>query len=237
MLVRTKAVLLRKVAYTGSSYIITFFTEKYGPLAFMMRIPRGKNRNHLPLQALSMLELSFNYRESRDVQNCSQAETLRTSALAYADPLKATIAIFLAEMLYKSLRAESPDPDLFQYVDQSLDFFERSEEYLDFHCIFLLRLTRFFGFYPAETGRHEEPYFDLLNGEFVSNPSASLHTLNKEESDIFRKVLSMDDYGISHLRNEERRKLLNRIVEYYQLHFEGFGQVKSLPVLREVFSS
>ncbi len=32
-----------------------------------------------------------------------------------------------------------------------------------------------------------------------------------------------------------RSNLLNRIIHYYQLHIQGFGQLKTLDVLHEVF--
>lgn len=38
------------------------------------------------------------------------------------------------------------------------------------------------------------------------------------------------------ITNSNRRTLLHSIVEYYQIHLEGMGEIKSLSVLSELFS-
>jgi len=37
------------------------------------------------------------------------------------------------------------------------------------------------------------------------------------------------------LTSGQRRKLLNIIITYYQLHLTGFGEIKSLDVLQQLF--
>jgi DNA repair protein RecO (recombination protein O) len=36
------------------------------------------------------------------------------------------------------------------------------------------------------------------------------------------------------LSNDERRYLINKLLDYYALHIEGFGNIKSQAVLEEV---
>jgi len=38
------------------------------------------------------------------------------------------------------------------------------------------------------------------------------------------------------LGNDERRYLVQKILEYYALHADGFGNIKSHEVLEEIFS-
>jgi hypothetical protein len=77
----------------------------------------------------------------------------------------------------------------------------------------------------------------LQNGIFTSNRNSSLHTLDRDESFEF-STLTRADYSSSlRIHSHMRRKLLTSIVEYYRLQLEGFGEVKSLPILIEVFSA
>ena len=140
-------------------------------------------------------------------------------------------------MLYKSLREEAPDEDLFDYITSSLQYFDSGTDHIYFHLIFLTRLTKFFGFFPKGDFDESACYFDLQNGIFTSNRNSSLHTLDRDESFEF-STLTRADYSSSlRIHPDMRRRLLTSIVEYYRLHLEGFGEVKSLPILIEVFSA
>jgi DNA repair protein RecO (recombination protein O) len=199
----------------------------------------GKKRSGKPaaLQPLTRIEFNCNYREKYQVQSLSGLSLKPGSSSFSFHPLKSVIALFLTEMLFKSLREESKDEDLFNFLDSSLDFFSEDEFSPDFHLVFLVKLSRFFGFYPSGKWHGARPYFDLLEGEFSSNPNQTVHTLAQEQSKRVSNLLQAD-FGdkSTGLTNASRRAMLNTIVEYYQIHLEGLGPIKSLPVLIDVFS-
>jgi DNA repair protein RecO (recombination protein O) len=238
MAVSAKGIVLRKVAYSSSSAIVTVYTNKFGTTPFMVRgIGKKRSGKSAALQPLSRIEFNCNYREKNQVQALSDLSLIPGSSNFSFHPLKSVIALFLAEMLFRSLREESKDEDLFDFLDTALDFFSEDEFSPDFHLIFLIKLSRFFGFYPSGKWQDSSPYFDLLHGGFSSNPNQSVHTLSEELSKSLGDLLRAD-FGDKVLQrnNASRRALLNAIVEYYQIHLEGLGQIKSLPVLVDVFS-
>ncbi|MGB6034924.1 MAG: DNA repair protein RecO [Cryomorphaceae bacterium] len=234
----TEALILRKVPYSGSSMIASAYTRDFGIMSFMIRGLGKKRGNKLSaLEPLAMVDVSFHYREKYAVQTVKDISAKSSSGGLFYDPIKGSIQLFLAEMLYKSLREESPEEDLFDYIKSSLEYFDSGTDHTYFHLVFLLRLAKFFGFAPKGVCDQSTIYFDLQNGSFTSNRNNSLHTIDSEESKAFYELQGAGYSSILKIKPEMRRRLLTSIVEYYRLHLEGFGEVKSLPVLIEVFSA
>jgi len=234
----TEAIVLRKVPYTGSSIVATAYTKRFGLLSFMIRTGSKKNRRgRAALELLSGVEIGFHYREKYNVQTAREIRFRPESTVLDSDPLKGSIRLFLAEMLYKAIKEEAPDPELFDYIDSSLQYFASAEHIYSFHLLFLMRLTRFFGFFPKGNRSADFPFFDGLSGEFTRDPNASLHTLGEPQSRFWSELVKSDYGDKTALKTEMKRELLRFMVDYYRLHLEGFGEVKSLPVLLEVFSS
>ncbi|HKL40678.1 MAG TPA: DNA repair protein RecO [Cryomorphaceae bacterium] len=233
----TEALILRKVPYSGSSMIASAYTRDYGIMSFMIRGIGKKRGNKLSaLEPLAMVDISFHLREKYEVQTVKEISAKTSGGLFY-DPIKGSIQLFLAEMLYKSLREESSDEELFNYIKSSLEYFNAGIDHTYFHLVFLIKLSKFFGFFPKGDFDQNTVYFDLQNGMFTSNRNSSLHTIDREESSAFYKIMRANYSSSLKIQPEERRRLIYSIVEYYRLHLEGFGEVKSLPVLIEVFST
>lgn len=185
------------------------------------------------LEPLSRVFVSYNYRERYDVQTALSLQNRTGNSTRIDHPIKASIHLFLAEMLVKSLKEEAADQDLFDFIDSSLEYFYSTQEFSRFHSIFLLKLTRFFGFYPASS---EGEYFDLLGGKFTSNKNKSLHTLDAGETALLKQLMAADYDSELKQSSADNRRALIFLVDYYKLHLEGFGEVKSLPILIDVFS-
>ncbi len=232
----TEGIVLKKVTYSGTSAIVTIYTRRFGQTPFMVRGLGKKGGKSATVQPLTRVELVCNYREKNQVQSLSTISIKPDSAFS-GHPLKGAVSMFLAEVLYKSLREESPDEELYDFLDQALNYFSNDDFSPNFHLILLLKLTRFFGFSPAGQWNEKEPYFDLLNGYYTDDKNSSLHTLNSNHSQFFYKLSKCNfNEPPSGSTNVNRRALLHTIIEYYQLHLEGLGEIKSLPVLIEIFS-
>ena len=100
-----------------------------------------------------------------------------------------------------------------------------------------MRLSRFLGLYPNVEDYAPSDYFDLLNACFV--PSQPYHGMfvRPEEASHIRNLMRMN-YETMHLfamNRMERNRCLDIINEYYRLHLPDFPELKSLPVLQELF--
>ena len=73
---------------------------------------------------------------------------------------KIAVVLFLSEVLSSALREEEANTSLFQYLTNSLSWFDMQDNLANFHILFLLSLTKHLGFYP-DVHDIEQPYFDM----------------------------------------------------------------------------
>lgn len=232
----TAAIVLRKTAYTDSSAVITTYSRNHGKLSFMVRGLGKKSARNAAVQPLTRVEISYGYRQSRSVQMVRSIRILGSAAPDFSHPVKASVALFLAEVLYKALREETPDHDLYDYIDAAVTFFEENPPNGVFHLQLMAKLTRLLGFLPSGAPSAEKPYFDLENGEFTAHRNASLHLLQPEETALFFRLAGAELDEEFHISREAKRRMIHHLATYYRLHLEGFGELKSLPILTELFS-
>lgn len=233
----TRAIVLKKVAYAGSSAIVTAYTEQFGATSFMVRGLSRKGGKSAAVQPLSLVEIECNYKPSKQVQMLTDISLKEYSASITTHPYKTAVALFLAEVLSKTLKEESPDEELFKYLYGSIQYFAEDAFSADFHLIFLNKLTRFFGFAPSEAFSEQAPYFDLQHGIFITNRSGAIHSANRGLSEAFSNLLELNFENKSPTwTNDMRRQLLQLLMTYYGLHLEGMGTIKSLPILEEIFA-
>ena len=145
--------------------------------------------------------------------------------------------MFLNEVLYKSLRQHESDEILFEFLFHAIEILDGISKGLsNFHLYFLLRLTRFLGFYPDTTLAGNADFFDFNNGCYsrIQPPHALI--LEQPLTALWTTILNaiFDNLDELHISSAQRKQLLEKILEYYSLHIEGFGQVRSHEVLEEV---
>ncbi len=138
---------------------------------------------------------------------------------------KSTIAMFVTEMLNKVLKEEAGSPPLFRFLTESVLFLEEARQhYENFHLAFLLKLSFFLGFGPE--GARE------FDSQLREN---SYPFLPDDEMETALNIMLRQPLGTPiKLSRASRNDLLDALVAYYQIHLDSIGEVKSLPVLREV---
>jgi DNA repair protein RecO (recombination protein O) len=149
--------------------------------------------------------------------------------------IKSSLVLFLNEVLYKAVRQQSADENLFDFVFNAIEWLDhQSEGLVNFHLLFLVRLTRYLGFYPDQAINAD--YFDMKNGVFSKYKPDGFSYLSPPHTQNFYKLLqcSFEELHLLRFSNDERRYLVNKLLEYYALHIEGFGHIRSHEVLEEV---
>lgn len=236
MLSQTQAIVLKKTQYTGSSVILKAYTKTFGTRSFMVRGVGGKAKKSALIQPLARIELSANIRYSSQIHTVSSINLIDAS-FTHFNPVKSSISLFIAEVLTKVLVEEVEDEKLFEFLDASLDFFQRSDNFVNFHIIFLFRLATFMGFSPQGMWTDNRPYFDLESGEFVASQNQNFKALDRARAKRVDQLLRTQAYDYDlQFSNMERRETLEDALSYYQYHIEGFGKMKSTEVLKEMFS-
>lgn len=220
--------------------IVDMFTRQFGRLSFIVSMPKtakSKMKKQF-FQPLSLLEIETDVRPKMQLQKLSDVRLASPFASIPFHPHKLSMALFLAEFLYYALRSEQRNELLYDYVESSILWLDGQEDrFANFHLVFLMRLSRFLGFYPNLDHYQTGDYFDLRESEFLPAPPLHRDFLYPEEADKVQLMMRMD-YPTMHLfrmSHQERNRLLEVTLIYYRLHLPDFPEMKSISVLQELY--
>lgn len=239
MLHKTKGIVFKVTDYGESSVIVQVFTEKFGLQSYIINAvkkPKAKISRNM-LQPLHLLDMVVYHKNAGQVQRISELKNAPVLQSIPYDVIKSCLAIFLNEVLYKAVRQQSADENLFDFVFNAIAWLDhQSAGVANFHLLFLVRLTKYLGFYPDQYLAGEADYFDMKNGVFSRYKPDGFSYLSPPHTQNFYRLLACNFETMPELKlsNDERRYLLNKLLEYYALHIEGFGSIRSHDVLEEV---
>jgi len=240
MIFKTKGIVLYILKYGETSIISHIYTEEFGRQSYIIKgAYRKKSFLHSSLfYPLSLLEMEVYHKPGNNLQKIKEARNFPIYSQIPFNPHKRAITVFLSEILYRSIKEEEPNSRLFGFICNSMQILDLKTQGINhFHVIFLIQLSKFLGFYPLNNYSDSEPIFDLLNGRFVFGAPGHGHYIHHDESKIFASLLNkgFEEIETIELTRELRQYYLEKIIEYYQLHIDNMGNVKSLQVLKEVF--
>ncbi len=223
MLYKTRGIVFRFTKYGETSIIVNIFTESFGLQSYIVNGVRSKTaKNKIALfQPLTLLELVVYNKENANIKRIKELKCVHPFQSLSSDIKKSTIGMFMIEMMNKTIKEESHTGDFFSFLFnsiQTLDLLEEGAE--NFHLIFLLKLSRYLGF-----GAHSisEVLGHRMIGDDEEKLLAILLTLNLQETVKMTGV--------------QRKNLLEIILLFYADHLDYLGEIRSIPILREVLDN
>ncbi|WGH74780.1 DNA repair protein RecO [Tenacibaculum tangerinum] len=237
--ITTKAIVLSSLKYGDTSLIVKCLTLQEGIKSYMIKgVLKAKKGKLKPayFQPLTQLNLVANHNSKSSLNAIKEGQVVYPYETVHTSVVKQTIMLFLSEVLSSILQEEEENVPLYNYIETSLIWLDTHSHVANFHLLFLLNLTKYLGFYP-DTSNIEKETFNLLDGRFTNVGYEKL-TLSGKEIALFKSMLGINFDTINSISysKKERQTILQIIVEYYELHLEGFRRPKSLNVLETVFN-
>lgn len=240
MLIKTRAIVLHSFRYGESKMIAELLTESAGRLSCITRLSnsaKSKIKKQF-FQPLTILELEIDMRRRTGLHAIKDARIAVPFFSIPFDACKLSIALFTAEFLLRATRNEQPDVLIYKYVESSVLWLDGiGRRFSNFHLVFMMRLTRFAGFFPNLDDYSDGCCFDLRNGCFTSSPPLHRDYLAPDEACKIQLLMRMN-YDTMHLyamSRAERNRCVDVILNFYRLHVPDFKNIKSLDVLKELF--
>jgi len=190
------------------------------------------------LRPLTMLEMDVTHRENKGLQNIKEYKRAYNYRSLPFDTMKSSIALFILEVITKSLKEHDVNEDMFEFIYDCfchLDEMEVMDN--DFHLKFLIHYAAYMGFAPHGQCSEDTPYFDMQEGCFTPHTAISSLILNRSNSELISVLVSgsmIQPLGIR-LSRHTRRDMLHHLLKYYSLHLEGFTGLRSPEVLEMIF--
>lgn len=240
MLVKIKGIVLNSIKYSENSIIIKTYTNTSGLQSYIVKsVHSKKSRMKSGLfQPLTVIDAVVyqgkkqGLQHIREITSCSKFEQIPY------DIKKSAITFFIAELLYKCLREDSPNEELFDFIASSIDIIDRTNDRIsDFHLLFMMELSKYLGFFPMNNFDGKKIIFNLMDGHFQENIPEHPYFAEECTSIHLNKLLNVSLNNFSEIRfpAEIRRELVQKMMDYYRIHINGFNALNSHLVLEEVF--
>jgi DNA repair protein RecO (recombination protein O) len=241
-LFKTRGIVLHSVKFSETSLIVKIYTEVFGLQSYLFRGVRKKKHSVSPalLQHLSLLEMEVYHKETVEIQSVKEIHAAYSFIELPFNISKSSIALFINEVIYKSLMVGEPDKVLFEFLFTSIQMLDISSGKInDFHLWFCLNLTKYLGFYPKDDQGSGKAFFDLKEGYFTDRIPDHPYFLDKSMTKLFRLLMNTHFENLKDFRvtPDQRRLLIHEILQYFKLHIQGFREIQSHHILEKVLDT
>ncbi len=235
-----RGIVLHSLKYGENAMVVQMLTDVGGRQSFIVQGVRS-SRGHgskaalfQPLFALEFEGLAPSRGELHKFREVKSGITLHKTPF---DIRRSSIALFIAEVLYRLVKESAPNEELFEMVWHSIEVLDQIEDGVaNFHLWFLVRLSPILGFTPSGSYR-DGYYFDKVEGSFVSLIPSHGAVMSASQSLLLNQFLSVDATQLDTiaLNGTRRREFLEAMVSYYNYHLDLINEVQSIEILKEIF--
>ncbi len=241
-----KGIVLGTVKHSDRHNVTSIYTRERGRVAFLT--PAGTSiksrQTSARLQPLSIIEAQANITSTRDIHNLSSILPMKVWKSLYYVPLKSTIVLFLSEFLSRLLREAPPEPNLWDFIANSISVLDATENHTsvaNFHITFLVSMSHMMGIQPDLSDYRNGMEFDMKSGRMTYPFNAISPNSLRIDADrsAFLPILARINFANARFfrfSGKERSELISHILKYYGLHFPGCDNLKSLDILKEIFA-
>lgn len=239
MQIKSRGIVLHTTNYSESSLVVKIYTETSGLCSFIVSGVRTKNSRFKSslFQPLSLVEVVASGKPGQTMYRITEIHLSPPFSGIPENVIKSSIAIFIAEVIYRSIKEEEPNPSLFHFMDSGIQIFDLSRENCSrFHLFFMTQLTRHLGSYPHGTCIRGVSVLDLREGLF--RDSIPLHTdyLLPDVTALFYDLMQTDfeNFHTIPIPSPLSKQLLAALVAYFEMHQTHGATIRSHRILETV---
>lgn len=239
---KSEGVVLRAVKCTNGTTILDLYTSAMGRMQCSIG-KRGGAHNKgygMTTMPLSVLNIEYEVHHTAPIQRLKEWRLAYTPTETPFHPFKGSIALFVAELLLRTVYEQEANPTLFAFIKQSVIALDQCQRGVaNFHLVFLMHLAHFLGIYPNLTTYEEGKLFHLEEAEFIATTLSEGNPLYLGTAEAKALVqLARLSYRTMHLfamNREQRNRSLALMMDYYRIHLPGMGELRSIEILQQLF--
>ncbi len=243
---KTSGIVLRTIKYGETSVVVTIFTELFGVQTYLINGVRtsGKTGSKaIMYQPAAILDMEVYHNELKTMQRIKESSWHVVYANIFTDVIRNSISLYIVELLYKSLKQPEQNADLFYFCEDALTQLDVADNNIaaNFPLFFALHLSHFYGFKinnpSTMLSKDDDIFLDLLEGNFANERPSHPHYIEGENAMItaeLLKIMQLHELSQVKLNSTKRRELLLKYHDFYALHIQDFGQMRTLEILHEV---
>lgn len=233
-----RAIILKTVNYSETQKIIYVYSKEKGYLSFISPAFLFKRKKET-VQLLQITEIEYFENDKGNLHKLKTVSPIVSTPALYFDIFKMNIVLLWGEILNLVLRHEGKNENLFDYIVQSVDYLNSTKADIgNFNLFFLYRLSAFIGFKINSESWQEGFIFSIGDGSFYPSSSGKPATSGPNTARIISQLCNCQVEELKNipLNRESRNILLDIVLHYYCLHLNIDFNIRSIQVIREVFS-
>ena len=236
---KARGVVLNTIKYGDKGVIVNMLTDTAGRQSYMVQGLRSTAKGSKMAMLQPMFAVEFEGLVSSKM-SMHRMKDLVPGIVLHSTPFdvrKSTMALFMAEVLYRLVKESEPGSELFDFVWASVAALDALEEGIaNFHLWFLANLSRPLGFSP-DNEYTDGAWLDIRDGHFTPHALIPSAALTPENARILHDMLECDVRYLAEigLNRVERASFLEAMLKYYSFHLDSINAVESLRIMREVF--
>lgn len=236
---KARGIILGTLKYGEKGVVVHMLTDVCGRQSYMVQgvRPTAKGSKMALLQPMFAVEfegLTSSKMSMHRLKELAPGIVLQTTPF---DVRKSTMALFMAEVLYRLVRENEPTEELFNFVWGSVAALDAIDEGIaNFHLWFLANLSRPLGFSP-DNSYTDGAWLDIRDGHFTPHALMPSMALTPENARLLHDMLECDVryLGEIGLNRTQRVEFLEAMLKYYAYHLDTIRSVESIRILKEVF--
>lgn len=231
MLLKTNGVVLQSIKYGENSLISKVLSKEKGIITLLSNKTKSKkNKQGNFFQPLSAIQFVCYLSSKSNIHRVKELAYNNEIPLSPESITVNAIRFFLAEFLSNVIKEEEQNVNLYLFVEDKLKDLNSTPSVMPtFHVSFLIDLMEILGIQPFI--ELKDSYFDMEEGEGSSNKPAHPNFYEKSEIELYKKA----EIAPETLSKTDRNKLLNMLLNYYDIQLGGMTNIKSKAVLEVVF--
>ena len=189
------AIVISLQPYSDRAHILHTYTREHGRMNYML-YGLGKKKSQALYAPLSLLEIEVSP-STKALPSVKEAHLAFVPQHLPTDMRRQTVALFIAEVLYRTLRHPMADEALFDFIASTIRFLDTTEQPENIHIAFLIHLAAHLGF-----AIDEEMHPDLL-------------TLPQSRSARQKQLRALCDYFALHIDGWQTPLSLDVLTEVF----------------------
>lgn len=236
-------VALRTVRYSDRASILSVWTAQQGRISMLINASAGKEsrRRRALTMPMSLIECEIDQRPGRDIANVREIRAFRACPEISANPIKAAVAMFMADVLTATVRdGGGGDPSLWAFIVDAVTALDKARHpraIANFPAWYVAHTGIMQGVEPDLSTYTRDSYLDMTEGVFKPARPVRGVWLEPDRARLVPLLLTIPADALHRLPLESghRAEMLTELLRYMALHNMPLDNLKSLPVLHALF--
>lgn len=210
-----RLIVLSHTKFGENSIVLHTLSEQFGRRSFLVRV--GKKTSLAAFLPMSLLEAEVTENPKSALWTARNFATVHPLVGIRSSVYKNTITLFMSEVLYRLIHEDAMETGLASWCERAILTLDGLDtDWCNYHIRFLLELCVALGFSPSaeDLAPFAGEYYPVL-ASFLSS--------------------SFADSMLIPLSGADRNAISDILLRYLEYHTETTLNIRSLPVLRELY--